>query len=182
MVKEVPQSPKYQCEHCDRVYTKVNNAQRCEAKGLSEFKYNIGDEVETIIQLTRMSGVRVNDAPIRLFDIGGEFARVRLTDRYYLNHTPIYTFEHPQIQGQYWRYPETAFELPDEMVENLKEPVPGGPIVLEGRGIPGSPKFEFDEKALKFEIVWSSFIDYLRERKVATTYRPKIIAEPINPS
>lgn len=34
MVKEVPQPSKYQCEGCDKVYTKFGNAQRCEAKDL----------------------------------------------------------------------------------------------------------------------------------------------------
>ncbi len=114
----MPQPPKYQCEHCDKVYTKLSNAQKCESKGLPKFKYNIGDEVETIIQLIKMSETRINESFQRLFDIGGEFAKVLITDRYYWNHMPFYTIEHPQIQGQYWRYPELAFELPDE----LKEP------------------------------------------------------------
>jgi len=180
MVKEIPQPSKYQCEHCDRVYTKLGNAQKCESRGLPEFKYNIGDEVETIIQLTNISRHRVNEAPMRLFDIGGEFARVKVTDRYYWNHKPFYTFEHPQIQGQYWRYPELAFELPDELTESLKESIPGGPIVIQGDS-PGSLKMEFDEKAMKFEIVWRGFRDYLWEHGTTNTHHPKINAEPINP-
>ena len=90
MVKEVVQPPKYQCEGCDRVYTKLGNAQKCESKSLPEFKYNIGDEVETIIQLTRISEARVNIGRQQLFDTGGEFARVKITDRYHFNHIPVY--------------------------------------------------------------------------------------------
>lgn len=180
MVKEVPQPSKYQCEFCDKVHTDSINAQRCESKGLPEFKYSIGDEVETIIQLTRISGTLVNAASMRLFDIGGALAKVKITDRYYWNHKPFYAFEHPQIQGQYWRYPELAFELPDEPIENLKEPIPGGTIVLRG-DYPGSPKFEFDEKAIRFRAVGIWFSDYLREHRIRPIYHPAIIAEPINP-
>lgn len=182
MVKEVPQPPKYQCEHCDKVYTKVDNAQKCEGKGLPEFKYNIGDEVETIIQQTTLSETRVNvDIYQRLFDIGREFAKVKITDRYYWNHKPFYTFEHPQIKGQYWRYPELAFDLPDVFNE-LKEPSPDEVFDEKFRTPRGDIIIQFNERALLFGARWSKFRDYLRECGIGRAYRPKIIAESINPA
>jgi len=178
MVKEVPQPSKYQCEHCDKVFTKLGNAQKCEAKGLPEFKYNVGDGVETIIQLTRMSETKFRGFPIRLFDEGGEFARVKIADRYYFNHTPVYTFEHPQIQGQYWRYPEMAFELPEELT-HLKE-IRSNETFEIGNDDLGI--FQFNERNSFFRIKWRSFRSYLNEHGIANLYSPKIIAEPINPS
>lgn len=175
MVKEVPQPSKYQCEHCDKVYTKVENAQKCESKGAPEFKYNIGDEVETIIQLTKISQTRMNLDTQRLFDIGGEFTRVKITDRYHLNHMPVYTFEHPQIQGQYWRYPELAFELRDKL-NKLKEPILDEMIETKTMAI------TFNERALFFQEKWKAFRSYLNERRIARICSPEIIAEPIKPT
>lgn len=182
MVKEVPQYPKYQCEHCDKIYVKYANAQKCEAKGLSEFKYNIGDEVETIIQLTKISETRINvDMPQRLFDIGGEFAKVKIIDRYYWNHKPFYTFEHPQIQGQYWKYPELAFELPHEFNE-FKEPAPDEVLELKIPILGRDLIVQQNLRALNFRGLWREFGDSLKKRGLTRIYGPEVIAEPINPT
>lgn len=181
MVKEVLQPPKYQCECCEKTFAKFENAQKCEAKGIPEFKYNIGDEVETIIQLIRISETRVNvDMPQRLFDIGGEFAKVKITDRYYWNHKPFYTFEHSQIQGQYWRYPELAFELPDEINE-LKEPASDETFTLDLKSDVGRLAIQYNERALSFGAKWRAFTSSLKEHGIARTYFPEVIAEPIDP-
>ena len=180
MVKEVPQPPKYQCEGCDRVYAKLGNAQKCEAKRLSEFKYNIGDEVETIIQLTRISETRVNIGQQRLFDIGGEFAKVKVTDRYYWNHKSFYIFEHPQNQGEYWRYPELAFNLPDEFNE-LKEPVSDEIVEFKMPVLGHDLVIQENLKAVHFRGMWKEFLGFIRERGIRHTYSAKPIAEPINP-
>lgn len=179
----MPQAPKYQCEGCDKIYVRKENAVKCENKGLPEFKYAIGDEVETIIQLTKLSETPVN--PVmhkRLFDIGGEFAKVKITDRYYWDHKPFYTFEHPQIQGQYWRYPQLAFELPDDFNE-LKGAIPDEVFNLE-INIPGGDPIviQFSERALRFQLRWKELGTYLKKRGISPTYSSKVVAEPINPS
>lgn len=106
---------------------------------------------------------------------------VKVTDRHYWNHKPFYTLEHSQIEGQYWRYPEAAFELPEEINE-LKESVSDEKIDLKsdigGRDL----NIQFDVKALHFEAKWRALRSYLRKRRIASTYRPEIIAEPINPT
>jgi len=178
MVKEVPQAPQYQCENCYRIYNKFGNAQKCEQRGLPEFKYNIGDEVETIIQLNRLSETLVNGDIRRLFDVGGEFAKVKITDRYHWNHKPFYTFEHPQIQGQYWRYPELAFELSDDINELKEQPVRDEVFELKTPIL----TIQFNERALRFRSKWTEFKDYLRVNRIVRTYYPEIVAEPINPT
>ena len=118
MVKEVPQAPQYQCENCYRIYNKFGNAQKCEQRGLPEFKYNIGDNVETVVKT----------------DGGGAFAKVEITDRYHLNHRPFYTFQHPQIQRQYLQYPEVVLDLPDKF-NKFKERAADDERALRSRGI-----------------------------------------------
>ena len=178
MVKEVPQTPKYQCEHCDRIYAEFENAQKCESKGLPEFKYNIGDEVETMIQLIRLPETLVNGKIRRLFDVGGEFAKVKITVRYHWNHKPFYTFEHPQIQGQFWRYPEAALDLPDKFNELKESPTD---YVFDLK-VKGYPAMQLSERGLRFQAIWRKFMVYLRSQRIARTYNPKIVAEPINSS
>ena len=138
MVKEIVQPTKYQCEGCDTIYTERARATKCEGKGPPEFKYNIGDIVETVVRI----------------DGGGELAEVEITDRLADRHRPFYVFEHPQKEGEYWRYPESAFELSDDLKKSAS-----------------SSGHEY------MRYLWREFLQFLQQgkRPMAKIDRPQIV-------
>jgi len=172
MVKEISQPQKYQCEFCYQEYYSLKRAQKCEAKGLPPFKYNIGDTLETIVKVTIADQI----GHFGLHDVG-TFSNVTIKDRHHFNHTPVYVIEHPQIQGQYWAYPGSAFELPED-INDYKEPRPDSLLVI-GEGTP--LEFKYSTNAMLLRSLWWELNKYLSKRKITSQYRPHIIAEPINP-
>ncbi len=185
MVKEVPQPSKHQCEGCDKIYSSRDRAIKCENKGLPEFKYNLGDKVETVVSISKISEVvykypEGNRNPF-MFDVIGTFSEVKIIDRYHWDHIPLYVFEHPQMEGQYWRYSELAFELSKDLANEYKDSVSDPDVKVKMEIFPGYG-IEIPWRRLSSRGLWKGFLSRHREHGVRRKYTPEIVAEPINPT